>query len=44
LDKQGLKERCDIYREELMKKTMHPLRIQKILEQGIDLDDLDFYF
>jgi len=44
LDKKGLKERCDIYREELMKKTMHPLRIQKLLDMVIDLDDLDFYF
>ena len=43
LDYQGLKERCDIYREELMKKTMHPSRIQKILDMVIDLDDLDFH-
>ena len=42
-DYQGLKEHCDIYREELMKKTMHPSRIQKLLEQGIDLEDLEFY-
>jgi len=42
-DYQSLKERCDIYREELMKKTMYPLRIQKLLEQGIDLEDLEFY-
>jgi hypothetical protein len=42
-DYQGLKDHCDIYREELIKKTMHPSRIQKLLEQGIDLEDLDFY-
>ena len=42
-DYQGLKERCDIYREELIKKTMHPSRIQKLLEQGIDLEDLEFH-
>jgi hypothetical protein len=42
-DCQGLKEQCDIYREELIKKTMHPSRIQKLLEQGIDLEDLEFY-
>jgi hypothetical protein len=42
-DYQGLKERCDIYREELMKKTMHPSRIQKLLEQGIEIEELEFY-
>ena len=42
-DYQGLKDHCGIYREELIKKTMHPSRIQKLLEQGIDLEDLDFY-
>jgi hypothetical protein len=44
LDKQGLKERCDIYREELIEKAMHPSRIQKLLDMGIDVDDLDLYF
>ena len=42
-DYQGLKERCDIYREELVKKTMHPSRIEKLLEQGIEMEDLELY-
>jgi len=43
LDKQELKERCDIYRQELIEKAMHPLRIQKLLDMGIELEDLDFH-
>jgi hypothetical protein len=43
LDKQGLKERCDIYREELIEKVMHPSKIQKLLDMGFDLEELDFH-
>ena len=43
-DYQGLKERCDIYRKELIEKVLHPSRIIALLDQGIDLDDLENYF
>ena len=36
-----LKERCNIYKEELIQKTMHPNRILKYLEQGYEIDDID---
>jgi hypothetical protein len=38
---EALKERCLIYCEELMQKTMHPSRIQKLLDMGISIDELD---
>ena len=38
---ESLKERCLIYCEELMQKTMHPSRIQKLLDMGISIDELD---
>jgi hypothetical protein len=44
LDYQGLKERCDIYRKELIEKTMHPSRMIALLEKGFDLEDLEDYF
>lgn len=44
LDYQGLKERCDIYRKELIAKTMHPSRMIALLEKGFDLDNLEDYF
>jgi hypothetical protein len=34
-----LKERMDIVREELMMKCMHPLRLERWLEMGGDIDD-----
>jgi hypothetical protein len=40
---EALKERCDIYKEELMQIAMHPSRIQKILDMGISIDELDNY-
>jgi hypothetical protein len=43
-DYQGLKERCDIYRKELMEKAMHPSRMIALFDQGIDLEDLEDYF
>ena len=42
-DYHGLKERCDIYRKELMEKAMHPSKIQKLLDMGIEIEDLDDY-
>jgi len=45
LDTQGLKERCDVYRKELIEKAMHPHRMIALLDQeGIDLEDLEDYF
>jgi len=45
VDTQGLKERCDVYRKELVEKAMHPRRMIALLDQeGIDLEDLEDYF
>ena len=45
VDTQGLKERCDIYRKELMEKVMHPRRMIALLDQeGIQLEDLEDYW
>lgn len=45
LDYQGLKERCDLYRKELMEKTMHPSRMIALLHhEGIELENLEGYF
>ena len=41
LDYTSLKVRCSIYKEELIKKALHPSRIMKYLESGIDLEDID---
>ena len=43
LDYETLKERCNIYKEELMQIAMHPSRIQKLLDMGISIDELDDY-
>jgi hypothetical protein len=43
LDYEALKERCDIYKEELIQKAFHPSRIQKYLDMGISIDELDNY-
>jgi hypothetical protein len=39
----GLKERCAIYKEELIQITSHPSRLQKLLDQGISIEDLESY-
>ena len=44
LDYVFLKNRCNLYLEELIKKTCHPSRIIKLLDQGIEIEDLDNYF
>jgi len=41
IDYEALKERCAIYKEELIQKAMHPSRIQKYLDMGISIDELD---
>ena len=43
LDYNALEERCNIYKEELMQVALHPSRIEKYLEQGIAIEDLDNY-
>ena len=40
-DYEALKERCLIYKEELIQKAFHPSRIQKYLDMGISIDELD---
>ena len=41
LDYNALKERCSVYKEELIQVALHPSRIQKYLEQGINFAELD---
>ena len=41
LDYRALKERCNIYKEELMQIAMHPSRIQKYLDMGFSIEELD---
>ena len=36
-----LKERCNLYKEELIQKALHPSRIQKYLDMGFSIDELD---
>ena len=43
LDYNALKKRCNIYKEELIKKTMRPSRIFKYLEQCIEVENLDYF-
>ena len=38
---EALKKRCLIYSEELIQKAFHPSRIQKYLDMGISIDELD---
>jgi len=43
-DYHGLKQRCDVYRKELIDKAIHPSRLISLLEKGVELDDLENYF
>jgi len=43
IDYEALKKRCLIYSEELIQKAFHPSRIQKYLDVGISIDELDNY-
>ena len=38
-----MKGRCSIYKEELMIKVFHPSRIEKYLDMGISMEDIDDY-
>jgi hypothetical protein len=40
LDYKGLKERCSIYKEELISKVFHPSRIMRYLDMGVELEEL----
>jgi hypothetical protein len=42
-DYEKIKTRCNIYKEQLIQKTMHPSRIQKYLDMGINIEELDNY-
>jgi len=35
-----IKEKMDIFKEELICKALHPTNIKKWIESGIDIDDL----
>jgi hypothetical protein len=37
----ALKERCGVFKEELIQRAMHPSRIQRWLEMGLEIEDLD---
>jgi hypothetical protein len=39
LDYRVLETRCNIYKHELVRKTMHPKRLEKYLEMGYDLEE-----
>jgi len=43
LDYNGLKEYCSIYKDELLMKALHPSRIEKYLDMGISMEELDNY-
>jgi hypothetical protein len=43
LDYNALKERCSIYKWELLSIALHPSRIEKYLEMGIKWSELDNY-
>jgi len=44
IDYKYLEERCNIYKEELMQKALHPKRIEKyLLEYGIIIEELENY-
>jgi hypothetical protein len=44
IDYKYLEKRCNIYKEELMQKALHPKRIEKyLLEYGIIIEKLDNY-
>jgi hypothetical protein len=43
LDYNAIKERCYLYKEELIIKAIHPSRIEGYLEMGINMEDLDDY-
>ena len=38
--KQMTNQRCEIFKEELMIKTWHPSRIEKLIKSGYDIEDI----
>jgi len=40
IDYKYLEERCNVYKEELIKMAMHPRRIAKYAEDGYDIEDI----
>jgi hypothetical protein len=43
LDYNAIKERCSIYKWELFEIALHPSRIEKYIEMGIDMGELSNY-
>jgi hypothetical protein len=43
IDYETISKRCSIYKEELMQVALHPDKIEKYLQQGILVEDLDKY-
>jgi hypothetical protein len=44
IDYIALKNRCNIYKEELIQKALHPSRLDRYFNQGFSIDEvLDFF-
>ena len=43
LDYDFLKNKCNIFKKELIQKALHPSKIKKLLDTGINIEDLDNY-
>jgi hypothetical protein len=43
LDYETIKKRCNIYKEELMQIALHPSRIERYIQMGISVDEIDKY-
>ena len=43
LDYNAIKERCSIYKWELLEVALHPSRIEKYIEMGIEMGELVNY-
>lgn len=43
IDYEAIQKKCSIYKEELMEVALHPSRIKKYLEEGMQVKDLDKY-
>ena len=43
LDYDAIRDRCSLYKEELFEIALHPSRIKKYLDQGIQIGELDNY-
>ena len=38
--KHAIRSKCNIYKEELMANVWHPTRVQKLLDNGIEFEDM----